>query len=259
MTSPTFVLVVGWLFVIFVTLAVPFAVLRSRDSLLVMARIPMRERYWVMMAPQLILGAIAALTAFITGLELFPSRMPSATAWLLGTAFLVCVVTLMRPSWRQTLEDPSPAWRLFTPVTGRERWMWVTLAFAAGVCEELVWRGVLPSLAAALTGSVPAAIAISVFSFAVAHAIQGLRSVLAIASIAAAFHALVALSGSLYVAMAVHFVYDVIAGFTYARLARQLGKLDPAAESPSVPTEGERGIDPGGAPRGNETGDDRDA
>ena len=48
---------------------------------------------------------------------------------------------------------------------------------------------------------------------------------LAIAAIAAAFHVLVMVSGSLYVAMAVHFIYDVIAGFTYARFARQLGLL----------------------------------
>ena len=250
---------VGWLFVVFVTLAVPYAVLRSRDGLLVMARVPMSERFWVMMAPQLILGVIAAGTGLVTGLDLFPSRMPSATAWLLGGAFLVCVVTLMRPSWRLTLEDPSPAWRLFTPVTLSERWMWIALSLAAGVCEELVWRGVLPSLVAALTGSVPAAITISVFSFAVAHAIQGLRSVLAIASIAAAFHALVALSGSLYVAMAVHFAYDVVAGFTYARLARDLGKLDFPGDSPSIPAESERGVDPSGAPGGDEARDDRDA
>jgi uncharacterized protein len=253
------VLSVGWMFVVFVTLAVPYAVLRSRDGLLVMARVPMSERFWVMMAPQLILGAIAAGTAFLTGLDLFPSRMPSTTAWLLGGAFLVSVVTLMRPSWRQTLEDPSPAWRLFTPVTASERWMWTCLSLAAGVCEELVWRGVLPALVAALTGSVPAAITISVFSFAVAHAIQGLRSVLAIASIAAAFHALVALSGSLYVAMAVHFAYDVVAGFTYAQLARDLGKLDFPLDPPSIAAEGESGVDPGGPPGGNEARDDRDA
>jgi membrane protease YdiL (CAAX protease family) len=104
--------------------------------------------------------------------------------------------------------------------------MWVALSLSAGVGEELVWRGVLPSLLAVLTGSVAIAIALSVVSFALAHAIQGLRSVLAIATIAAAFHALVFVSGSLYVGMVVHFVYDVIAGFTYASFARELKMLE---------------------------------
>jgi membrane protease YdiL (CAAX protease family) len=192
----------------------------------------MRERFWVMMLPQLALGGLAAVVGILVGLDLFPARAPSATAWLLGAAFLACVVTLVRPHWRRTIEEPGPAWRLFTPTNAAEKRMWIALSLAAGVCEELVWRGVLPSLTAALTGSVPAAIAISVFSFAVAHAVQGLRSVLAIASIAASFHALVALSGSLYVAMAVHFVYDVIAGFTYAEFARATGKLEPPAIFP---------------------------
>ena len=40
---------------------------------------------------------------------------------------------------------------------------------------------------------------------------------------AVAFHGLVALTGTLYVAMAVHFLYDVIAGLTYGRLAREYG------------------------------------
>ena len=103
--------------------------------------------------------------------------------------------------------------------------MWIALSLSAGVGEELVWRGVLPALIAMLTGSLALGIALSVASFALAHAIQGPRSVLAIAAIAAAFHALVLISGSLYPAMLVHFVYDVIAGFTYARFARELGML----------------------------------
>lgn len=108
--------------------------------------------------------------------------------------------------------------------------MWIALSLSAGIGEELVWRGVLPALIALLTGSLATGIALSILSFALAHAIQGLRSVLAIAGIAAAFHALVFISGSLYPAMLVHFAYDVIAGFTYARFARDLGMLRAPSE-----------------------------
>jgi membrane protease YdiL (CAAX protease family) len=103
--------------------------------------------------------------------------------------------------------------------------MWVVLSLSAGIGEELVWRGVLPALIGSASGHLPLSIGLSIVSFALAHAIQGVRSVFAIAAIAASFHALFFLSGSLYVGMVVHFVYDVVAGFTYARLARELGFL----------------------------------
>jgi membrane protease YdiL (CAAX protease family) len=251
-------LIVGWLFVGLVTLLVPWGVMRNRDGLIAMALVPMRERFRVMMAPQLLLGGLAIATALVEGIELFPARFPSAVSWALGAAFLVVVVATMRSHWRQTVDDPSPVWRLFTPVGPDERRMWVALSLAAGIGEELVWRGVLPSLVAALTGSVPAAIAISVFSFAMAHAIQGFRSMLAIASIAAAFHALVAVSGSLYVAMTVHFVYDVIAGFTYASFAKTAGRLETLAHGENLHAVAAASEKPE-AIEGSTTGEDEDA
>ena len=49
-------------------------------------------------------------------------------------------------------------------------------------------------------------------------------------------NALVALSGSLYVAMGAHALYDVLAGLGYGRLGEQLGyPRDPAALGPPPP------------------------
>jgi membrane protease YdiL (CAAX protease family) len=139
-------------------------------------------------------------------------------SWFAGALFLGVALLLVRPHWRRSIEEDKPTWRLFAPTSRRERRMWIALSLSAGIGEELVWRGVLPALIALLTGSLAVGIALSVASFALAHAIQGLR-------IAAAFHVLVFVSGSLYTAMVVHFAYDVIAGFTYARFARELGML----------------------------------
>ncbi len=219
--------VLGWAFVVFVTAIVPWAVLRNRDSALLMAWIPMARRFHAMLLPQLFLGALALGTGWFEGVELFPPRAPSPTGWLAGLIFLMLALALVRPHWRRSIEEDKPTWRLFAPTNRRERRMWVILSLSAGIGEELVWRGALPALLAAATGSFTLAVVLSVFSFAVAHAIQGLRSVLAIATIAASFHALVFISGSLYVGMVVHFVYDVIAGFTYAGFARDLGRLGP--------------------------------
>ena len=215
----------GWAFIIFVMAVVPWAVLRNRESALAMAGIPLALRFYAMLLPQVILGVVAVLTGIVEGVELFPREVPSRSAWLAGVAFIVVSLVLVWPHWRHSVEEQKPTWRLFAPTTRRERRMWVLLSLSAGIGEELVWRGVLPALIATATGSVAIGIGLSIVSFALAHAIQGVRSVLAIAAIAAAFHALVFISGSLYVAMVVHFVYDVVAGFTYARFARQLGLL----------------------------------
>lgn len=223
--NPGAISIAGWAFLLFVTVVVPWAVLRNRESALAMAHIPLALRFYAMLLPQVILGVLAIVIALIEGVELFPRRAPAAMSWLAGAAFLGLALALVWRHWRRSVEEQKPTWRLFAPTNRTERRMWVILSLTAGVGEELVWRGVLPALVAAVTGSLLSGIALSVLSFALAHAIQGPRSVLAIAAIAAAFHALVLISGSLYVAMVVHFIYDVVAGFTYARFARQLGLL----------------------------------
>jgi membrane protease YdiL (CAAX protease family) len=218
--------VLGWAFVAFVTLVVPWAVLRNRESALAMAGIPLALRFYAMLLPQVVLGVLALVTGFGEGIELFPARAPSLLSWAAGAVFLGVALLLVRPHWRRSIEEDKPTWRLFAPTNRRERRMWIVLSLSAGIGEELVWRGVLPALIARLSGSLALGVALSVASFALAHAIQGLRSVLAIAAIAAAFHALVFISGSLYPAMVVHFAYDVIAGFTYARFAKEFGMLN---------------------------------
>lgn len=222
--------ILGWAFVVFITLAVPWAVLRNRESALAMADIPLAIRFYAMLLPQIVLGLLAMVTGLVEGIDLFPAQAPTLQSWSLGLVFIVVSLALVRPYWRRSVEEQKPTWRLFAPTNRRERRLWVVLSLSAGVGEELVWRGVLPVLLAALLGNAALGIALSITSFALAHAIQGLRSVLAIAAIAAAFHALVFVSGSLYVAMVAHFVYDVIAGFTYARFARDLGLLQKTVE-----------------------------
>lgn len=64
-------------------------------------------------------------------------------------------------------------------------------------------------------------------SFSVAHIIQGRRSVAVVLVFAFGFHALVWLTGSLYVAMAVHTAYDITAGIAYGVLGRGRGSEAP--------------------------------
>jgi len=60
-------------------------------------------------------------------------------------------------------------------------------------------------------------------AFAVAHFVQGVRTVVIIAIFAIGNHLIVRASGDLYTAMAIHFLYDLLAGVILLRLATRDG------------------------------------
>ena len=176
-------------------------------------------------------GTISILVARREWMTLFPGTIPSWQSILAGAGMLALGIGLMRPRWRRAVERRVRVVHLFMPANITERLWWIAVAVLAGISEEITWRGVQTALLRKLTGSVLLAIALSATSFAVAHIIQGWKSVIVVAMFALSFHFLVWLSGSLYVAMAVHMAYDVTAGISYGRLGRQLGyKLDPSPE-----------------------------
>jgi membrane protease YdiL (CAAX protease family) len=103
------------------------------------------------------------------------------------------------------------------------------VAVLAGIWEEVTWRGVQPVLMAHVLQSEFSAVLLCAILFAVAHATQGWRSAGLITVLAFAFHLLVLLTGSLYAAMAVHVAYDITAGLTLGRFAREQGHAPPQA------------------------------
>jgi membrane protease YdiL (CAAX protease family) len=68
-------------------------------------------------------------------------------------------------------------------------------------------------------------------AFALAHFVQGWKTVAVIAVLAVFNHLIVRATGDLYTAMAIHFVYDLLAGVILLRLA----KRDGIAASTAVP------------------------
>jgi membrane protease YdiL (CAAX protease family) len=82
---------------------------------------------------------------------------------------------------------------------------------------------VLFALLTTLTGSAWIAALLASAAFGVSHMVQGAQSALIISAIALALHGLVAVSGSIYLAIVVHFLYDLIAGFSYGRLGERYG------------------------------------
>jgi membrane protease YdiL (CAAX protease family) len=92
----------------------------------------------------------------------------------------------------------------------------------ASVAEEAAFRGVGWSILRYALGNpwlsaVPLCVA-----FAVVHWSQGWKSGIAIFGLAVVLHALVAFTGSLLPAMAVHAIYDFVAGEQIRRQARMM-------------------------------------
>jgi membrane protease YdiL (CAAX protease family) len=166
-------------------------------------------------------GSLAV--AWVQHISLFPRVLPSWRDILAGVATYASAVLYMRPRWRRAVESNSQVVHLFMPSNRAERTWWFTVSLLAGIGEEIMWRGVQTGLLAAATGSYALAALLSALSFGGAHAVQGWRSVRVIVVFALGFQGLVWLTGSLYVAMAVHVCYDVTAGLAYGRLGRRLG------------------------------------
>jgi len=193
--------------------------------------LPNRLRHFQTTAFTLVFfGAMSPLVARAESMELFPRAIPPWRALLAGSLMFVVAVVFIRPRWRRAVERRTRVVHLFMPANATERAWWVAVAVLAGISEEITWRGVQAGLAMALTRSVLIAMFCSI-SFSAGHIIQGWKSAGVILVFALGFHALVWLSGSLYVAMAVHIAYDITAGISYGRMGRELGY---SLEAPEV-------------------------
>lgn len=143
--------------------------------------------------------------------------LPAAVAMYVGA------VIVMRPRWRKAVERRKPVVRLFMPGNAIERAWWVVISTLAGISEEITWRGVQTTLLAMLFGNFVAASVVSAAMFGLGHSVQGRQSVAIVAVFALLFQAIVWLSGTLLLAMAVHVAYDITAGLNYGRLGKELG------------------------------------
>ena len=226
----------GWYHLIVFGLLIPLGAVRGRRKLAARP-LPSRTRHFVLTTVTLMLFcALSLWTARDHALPLFPRAWPRPAGVVAGAVLLIVAVGFMRPRWRRAVERRARIAYLFMPRSGPERALWTLVAATAGVSEETIWRGVQPALLWAVVGDPYLAAGLSAVSFGVAHMLQGWRSAVVVTGLALGFQIVVVLSGSLYVAMAVHFIYDLTAGLTYGRLGRELGYPD-APQPPAAPVE----------------------
>ena len=220
--------IAGWLHIGFFGLMVPWLAWRSRRLLDQYSTLP-RSTHFVRVIVQLLLFLVASLlVAWVEDIVVLPAWRPRAVPVVLATVLVVVGLVAMRPIWRRSIERRDLKARFFMPTTARERRLWAGLSVAAGVSEEVTYRGVLFALLAVVTGSTWLAAALSAVAFGLSHAVQGWKAAGAVTMIALLLHGLVALDGTLYPAIAAHAMYDWLAGLEHGRLGGELGYDDGA-------------------------------
>ena len=104
------------------------------------------------------------------------------------------------------------------PVNWDEFKPYIFLAFSAGICEEIVFRGFLITYIFHYVGDMPygqwIAMVIPALVFSLSHLYQGWWAVLKICIISLLFGAIFIYSGSLILVIAIHVFIDLMSGIT---------------------------------------------
>lgn len=139
---------------------------------------------------------------------------PVATlCWTGGIVlFAIGVLALGRAlRWRET-----PMLELLLPRTMKERAVFVLLSVAAGIFEELAFRGFLIPALRVATGSTVMALTLSSLAFGMMHGYQSLTGALRASALGAVLAVPLLATGSLVPSMLAHMLYDMIAGLLLA-------------------------------------------
>ncbi|MFN8581799.1 MAG: CPBP family intramembrane glutamic endopeptidase [Gemmatimonadaceae bacterium] len=141
-----------------------------------------------------------------------PGLVSSALVAALALAFVRQVLTLRRSETaRQRVRAQVATMRGVLPQTAHEmRWFYV-LSLTAGICEEFLYRGFFPAVLAPWLTWWGAAL-LGVVAFGLGHAYQGRSGIIKTAAVGLVFTLVVALTGSLIPAMALHALVDVGSG-----------------------------------------------
>lgn len=199
---------VAWAFLALQVLLV-WGAWRSRKALEAGEELPPPAvLYGSVIVQGLLLLAFALAAAWDAGIRLRPADQSWGRALLWGPPALALLLASVPPVWRLTSPEERARRAQMLPGTPRERSLALAVSLVAGVGEEVVWRAVLPALLLHLTGSLALAIGLSVVSFSLAHWVQGRLAMGVVLLFALLFHGLVALTGGLVAAVAVHALYD---------------------------------------------------
>jgi membrane protease YdiL (CAAX protease family) len=105
------------------------------------------------------------------------------------------------------------------PQTRTENRLFDMVSITAGVCEEILYRGLLLATLVSLVGTWPA-VAITSLIFGLGHAYQGISGIAKTGLIGLVLAWLTVSSGSLFIAIVLHTVVDMTSGRVMAKALR---------------------------------------
>lgn len=176
--------------------------------------------YWSSIVTLWVIGATSWLVGTRSGgpeaIGLVPLPLPALLAWTLGLAVAgLAVMLVFRLLGRRLVVRETRMLARLLPRTRTERRVFVLLSGAAGLGEEVAYRGyVIPMLAVA-TG-VPAAVVLSSLVFGLLHAYQGRIGMVRTALMGFVLAGGYLASGSLLPVVLAHTVIDLVGGLAIA-------------------------------------------
>ena len=217
------------LFLLLLCVVVPIAAVRQHRMLARETVTISRLRIYASgVTTHAVLLVLSWLVVLEQRIDLLPSYRPTGLHALLGLAALaIGVLPVLRSRTDRVAQERT---RLIAPRTAREFAAFYLLSGTAGIAEELAYRGILFALLSALTGSWWIAAVLAAAFFGVAHLFQGVKSAGLAALMGLRDHIVVGITGTLWIAIIVHVVHDVIAGTVIGLQARSSG------EPPAVPS-----------------------
>lgn len=226
---------VGIGYLVLVGVFVPLAAFRSHNALEGGAAAPTFRKIMLgAVLSQLVIVVIALGVARFDHIELFPLLRFDLQHALVSAGVLALALATLPLRWKYKSEKDKQRLAFLIPRSAADLPLWALVSLAAGVCEEIAYRGVLFQVLHRCTsqwsGGWWAAAMLASLAFALAHKVQGWSAVGVVFAFSMVFHALVRLTGDLYHAMAVHFVYDFLAGIILWKLFRSLPARVPAGD-----------------------------
>ena len=168
----------------------------------------------------LILLGLSLGTAWSHQLELFSGPVFTVRALVTLMALLSGALTLLRIFLPVAAQEPVIQYII--PTTNIEFAWFSALSITAGLAEEIAFRGVLTSLLQQAWGSYWLATLASALVFGLAHLLQGVRGVVVAACFGLVNQMGTSWTGTLLVAIIVHALYDIVAGYWLAQMNQEL-------------------------------------
>ncbi|HET9299982.1 MAG TPA: hypothetical protein VFO11_08555, partial [Candidatus Polarisedimenticolaceae bacterium] len=151
--DPRHIGIAGWYHLAVFGLLLPWIAVKSRSRIAGRPLPSLTSHLPRVVIQLLVLGAFSVLVSRVEWIQLFPREVPPIWTMALGLLLAVLAAAAMYPLWRRAVQARKRTTYLFMPRTGAERAWWIAVACAAGVTEEISWRGVQWVLLTRWTGN----------------------------------------------------------------------------------------------------------